>query len=190
MIRAAKPSDADVVVPLIIQAMGKLAGKFANSNDPDVIIALFKHFFIQDNNQYSFQNTLVYTEKNHVLGSLNAYDGAKLFILRKNFTNYLAKNRGLTDFHPEAETQPGEFYLDTISVNHNMQGKGIGKLLIHAGIDWARNLGHQKVGLLVEKNNTKAFKLYQKMGFTIQNEHIFIGEDYLHMVCQIDNSNS
>jgi len=186
MIRAAKPSDAESVAPLIIQAMGDLAKKFTNSDDLGIIIPVFEYFFRQQGNQYSFENTLVFQNESEVLGSINAYDGANLQELRKPFLAYLAKNYGLKDFNPEPETEAGEFYLDAISVNPIMQGKGIGKLLIQAGINWAAKLEHTKVGLLVEISNKGALKLYQNMGFQIQNEKPFIGGMYYHMVYEMN----
>ena len=187
MIRPAKPSDAAQVAPLIIQAMGSLASKFANSNDTKVILDLFVHFFQQKNNQYSYENTLVFEENNQLLGAINAYDGANLLKLRENFLDYLKINRGLTNFHPEAETQKGEFYFDTISVNHNAQGKGIGKALIKAGIEWAVKLGQKQIGLLVEKENSKARELYERMGFKNKNSVILMGGDYFHFIYSLIN---
>ncbi|MBC6111934.1 GNAT family N-acetyltransferase [Pedobacter fastidiosus] len=186
MIRKAKPEDTKAVAPLIIQAMGELANKFSNTTDADKTLALFEYFFKQKNNQYSYEHTLVYEGDGIVLGSLNAYDGAKLIELRKNFLDYLAIHNNLNDFQPEDETGSGEFYLDTISVNPHAQGKGIGKQLIDAGIEWAKKLSHNKVGLLVEVDNEKALKLYQTKGFQIQNKKEFIGGLYHHMVCKIE----
>lgn len=188
MIRPAEPSDAKFVVPLIIQAMGELAAKFANSSDPKIIEQLFKHFFTQRDNQYSYQNTLVFIENDQVLGSINAYDGDELLELRKTFLDHLAKNYNLINFHPEPETQKGEFYLDTISVHPNAQGKGIGKALIKAGINRGRQLGHYNIGLLVEQGNKRALKLYEKMGFITQNEKQFMGGLYYHMVYTVQFS--
>ncbi|NTE00705.1 GNAT family N-acetyltransferase [Agrobacterium tumefaciens] len=185
MIRPAEPSDSKFVAPLIIQAMGELAGKFANSSDPKIIEQLFEHFFIRKDNQYSYQNTLVFIKDDEVLGSINAYDGGKLFELRKTFLNHLAKNYNLINFHPEPETEAGEFYLDTISVHPKAQGKGIGKALIEAGIDWGKRMGHNRIGLLVEMENQMALKLYQNKGFSIQNQKSFMGGLYHHMVYPI-----
>lgn len=186
MIRKAKADDAKFVAPLIIQAMGKLAFKFSNSVNRQATLKLFEHFFQEPHNQYSFENTLVYiNEKDEILGSINAYDGAKLLELRDNFLNYLVIHNGLKNFNPEPETEAGEFYLDTISVNPNAQGKGIGKKLIDAGIELATKFGHTQVGLLVEINNDKALKIYQNKGFEIKNMKEFIGESYYHMAYQI-----
>jgi len=186
MIRDAKPEDATAVAPLIILAMGELAYKFSNTKDVNKTTALFESFFRQTDNQYSYQNTIVYEEDAVILGSLNAYDGGKLLELRKNFLAYLKTHNHLPDFNPEPETEAGEFYLDTISVNPNAQGKGIGKKLIDAGILWAKKLKHNKVGLLVEVNNKKALNLYLNKGFEIINQKEFIGEQYYHMVHHID----
>lgn len=185
MIRPAKPADTEEVVPLIIQAMGKLAKKLTNVEDDEIINKIFKYFFQQKDNQYSYENTLVYEDEGKILGSLNAYDGGELLKLRLPFLAYLAEHHQANNTGQGTETQSGEFYLDTISVNPNAQGKGIGKQLIKAGIDWAKQLGHHTVGLLVEQNNGRALKLYQNMGFVIQNEKQFMGGRYHHMVFKL-----
>jgi len=181
MIRKAKPSDAKAVAPLIIQAMGELANKFSNTTNAKKTLELFEYFFSQQNNQYSYENTLVFEENSQILGSLNAYDGGQLPELRKKFIDYISLHNDVKDFNPEVETQAGEFYLDTISVLPSAQGKGIGKQLIAAGIDWAEKTGHKTVGLLVEAENEKALSLYQSKGFVIQNNKEFLGGLYLHM---------
>jgi ribosomal protein S18 acetylase RimI-like enzyme len=185
MIRPAIPSDATAVVPLIIQAMDKLARKLTHVEDENVINQIFKHFFMQRGNQYSYENTLVFEEEGKVLGSLNAYDGEKLPELRKPFLHYVKEHYHASDLNQGTETENGEFYLDSISVNPLAQGKGIGKQLIKAGIDWAEKLDHHTVGLLVEKNNPNALRLYEKMNFFIQNEKQFMGGLYHHMVYKI-----
>lgn len=182
MIRPATPSDATVVVPLIIRAMDKLAQKLTNVEDENIINQIFSYFFIQQGNQYSYENTLVYEEEGKVLGSLNAYDGGKLPELRKPFLHYVAAHYHANDVNQGTETENGEFYLDSISVNPEAQRKGIGKQLIKAGIDWAKQLGHHNVGLLVEQNNPNALRLYEKMDFVIQNEKQFMGGLYLSLI--------
>lgn len=180
MIRPAKPEDAAQAVPLLLQAMGELASKLTHTKDQETINHIFKHFFQQPGNQYSYENTLVFEEAGKVLGSLTAYDGAKLIELRKPFLAYL--NLHAMDNHLDAETQSGEFYLDSISVDASTQGKGIGKQLIKAGIALGLQLGHRNIGLLVEQNNNRALNLYRQMGFEIQNEKAFMGGLYDHLI--------
>jgi len=185
MIRPATPTDATAVVPLIIQAMGKLANKLTHVAEEHVLKEIFTHFFQLEGNQYSYENTLVFEEEGKVLGSLNAYDGGKLLELRKPFLNFVAEHYHASDLNQGTETEDGEFYLDSISVNPSAQGKGIGKQLIKAGINWAKKLDQHTVGLLVEKNNPDALRLYEKMNFVIQNEKQFMGGLYHHMIFKI-----
>ncbi|MGM9478242.1 GNAT family N-acetyltransferase [Pedobacter sp. GSP4] len=186
MIRPATPKDAEEVVPLILQAMDKLAYKLTQVEDKEQIVTIFTYFFEHPGNQYSYKNTLVFETEGEVLGSLNAYDGAKLAELRKPFIAYLAQHYHVDNNNNQGtETESGEFYLDSISVNPRAQGKGIGKELIKAGINWGKQLGHHKIGLLVEQNNDGALKLYEKMGFVTHNEKQFMGGLYQHMVFQL-----
>lgn len=184
MIRPAQPEDAAQVVPLLLQAMGELAPKLTRTKNRETINLIFEHFFQQIGNQYSYENTLVFEEAEKVLGSLTAYDGAKLIELRKPFLAYL-NQPDADDQNLDTETQSGEFYLDSISVHASAQGKGIGKQLITAGIALGLRLGHQNIGLLVDQNNERALKLYQQMGFKIQNEKEFMGGSYHHMVFEV-----
>lgn len=185
MIRPAKPADALQVVPLIIQAMGQLANKLTHVNDEKVVTQIFTLFFKEEGNQYSYENILVFEEDDKILGSINAYDGSKLLELRKPFLNYLTEHHQANNNNQDTETQSGEFYLDSISVNPDAQGKGIGKQLIKAGINWGKALGHQTIALLVEQDNERALKLYQNTGFVTLNEKQFMGGLYNHMIFKV-----
>lgn len=163
-IRPAQKSDAIAVAPLMVQAMEEMALEFVQSADLKEAYALFSHFFEMENNQYSYENTLVMEEEGEVLGSITAYDGARLNALRSPFLAYLKEKYGY-EKQPEDETLAGEFYLDTISVSPHHQGKGIGKQLILGMIERAKALGYAKVGLLVDVLNPDAKRLYLKLGF-------------------------
>src|SRR5690606_30188294 len=145
-IRTALPSDYQSVAPLIIQAMEDLAMKFTKSTDLEKAIPVFEYFFQQKGNQYSYENTLIFEENGIVKGSITGYDGDKLEELRTPFLNYVMDEFAF-DLIAENETESGEFYLDTVSVAVNHQGKGIGRKLIEAMIQFAQKKGFKKVGL-------------------------------------------
>lgn len=186
MIRKAFPTDYRFVAELMIQAMEEIVSKFINQQDPHQAIELFEYFFQQENNQYSYQHTLVFTEDKNktVVGSLTGYDGARLVEYRKPIFDYIFQHYG-HQLMLEPETGPGEFYFDTISVHPNYQGQGIGKNLILAGIEWAHEQGHQRIGLLVDERNPSAKKLYTKMGFYMSEKKHFAGALHDHLVFDI-----
>lgn len=56
-------------------------------------------------------------------------------------------------------------FIEAVSLLNSYQGKGLGKNLIRAGIDFAKNFGVKKVMLCVNAENELAAELYFKEGF-------------------------
>lgn len=185
MIRKAQLADANDIAQLIRQAMGILANKFVASDDEQEIQRLFLHFIKLEANQYSLKHILVYELAGKVVGEINVYDGDKIEELRKPFFDYLKANYHPNGFAMERESNGGEFYIDTLSVEPAYQGKGIGKALISAAINWAKELNHQKIGLLVSIENPAAKKLYESLGFKKENEVYLLGSTHEHLVFKI-----
>ncbi|GAA4314651.1 N-acetyltransferase [Mucilaginibacter gynuensis] len=177
MIRQATPTDAPHIARLIIQAMGELAAKFINANDPNEAIPVFEHFAGIAGNQYSYENTLVYEDAAGVHGIINGYNGADLEVLRAPFLQHIRSVYGFS-VQPENETEAGEFYIDCLSVDPNQQGKGIGKQLIAALVQQHQNL---PIGLLVSHDNPLAEKLYTGLGFKVVGQKPLLGGMYKHM---------
>ncbi|MCF0057594.1 GNAT family N-acetyltransferase [Dyadobacter sp. CY356] len=184
MIRAATPADATAVAPLMILAMGHIAGIFANSENYEDAIPFFEMFFKMENNQYSYVNTLVYENEDGIIGSVTGYDGEFLRELRQPILDELRKQD--PDFIPNDETEAGEYYLDCVNVKENQQGKGIGKKLINAFCDLGFGLGYKRIGLIVDMDNPDARKLYTNLGFYEVGTRYFMGHQYFHMVKDYD----
>jgi ribosomal protein S18 acetylase RimI-like enzyme len=55
--------------------------------------------------------------------------------------------------------------IDSIAVDDQCRGQGIGKILINKAIDIAKNRGFKEIILEVVNTNPRAKKLYEKMGF-------------------------
>lgn len=180
MIRPAIPTDAAQIARLIIYAMEDLASKFIGQSDPLKAIPLFEHFAALPGNQYSYENILVYEDDSGISGVISGYDGADLNLLRAPFLKYIASTCGFKG-KPEDETQPGEYYIDCISVAADKQGQGIGKKLTNSLIEQLKTTKHTRVGLLVSKDNPNAERLYTKLGFQMVNERQFMGGTYYHM---------
>lgn len=187
MIRPAIPEDAPFVAPLLVQAMKELARKFAGSENASDAIPIFEHFFKLSDNQYSFLNTLIYEDEKGIAGSITMYDGALLEKLRALFLKFLSEKHGIEQFNIEPETEAGEFYLDTVSVNPDRQGKGIGQKLLMAACEHARMLGHKWAGLLVNPENPSARKLYERLGFQEYSIRTLGGSKYFHMRKALEN---
>lgn len=186
MIRQATPNDARQLSALIVMAMGSLANSFVNGRGHDIALLLFERFAAERGNQYSFENTLVYSNTAGVQGMICAYNGKHLNQLRQPFITYIQREFGFTGI-PEDETQEGEYYIDCLCVTPAMQGKGIGKQLIKALVEQGLTNNWPAIGLLVNKNNQQAQKLYTSLGFEIKGEKTLLGTDNWHMQYVLSN---
>lgn len=180
MIRVARSTDAKQIAPLLVNAMKELAIKYVNDPDPMHAIPLFESFVGKKDNQYSYQNMIVYCIGTQIAGLINCYDGKDFISLRAAFLAHV-NSQFHSDLPDEAETEAGEYYIDALSVVESCQGKGIGKALLLEAIEAARLKGFTKVGLLVGKDNDKAAQLYLKLGFEVVGDKEFLGENYLHL---------
>lgn len=177
MIRKAQKKDADFVVSLLFEAMPEVVFKMTESELVEENISFLKELFLQEKNQYSYQNFLVFEIENKVVASLGYYNGGDLQKLREPVLQLIQKKYGKT-IVVEDETQAGEWYIDTLSVAPKWQGKGIASSLLNF-------LKTEKkecvLGLLVEENNIKAQHLYQKLGFVFQQKKSLLGGTYFHL---------
>lgn len=67
--------------------------------------------------------------------------------------------------------EPADYiYLDDLSVGRDHRGRGIGTALIETAEQYARNRGIPQIIFHVEKSNTRAHKLYRRLGFVDEND--------------------
>jgi ribosomal protein S18 acetylase RimI-like enzyme len=182
MIRSAVRNDAAMAVPLILQAIGQIAFVLSGTAEAQETESTLKDFFGQEGNRMSYQNTLVMEEEGEVVGVAIFYDGAKARELDEPLEWAAAKKSGHSDYWIPTEPEASEFYMDTLSVSPGCQGKGYGSLLIEAGCDRARKLGHLRMALLVEVDSARAKRLYERVGFRADYTKWIVGQEYFHMV--------
>jgi mycothiol synthase len=70
-----------------------------------------------------------------------------------------------TKVHADERPPLGEIYV--IAVDPDFHGRGLGRPLVLAGLDWLADHGLRDAILYVEANNAPAVALYEKLGFTI-----------------------
>lgn len=174
-IRKATPADAPLIGSCVVMAIGEeislqLAGESHTLQD---VVDLFAALASRPDTQYSYANTLVAEdEDDRQIGVAVAYDGAGLHEMREIFFSE-AKNRlgrDLTAMTDECESD--EFYLDTLAVLPEYRGKGYARRLIEATAARAAENG-KPLGLLVEKENHPARRLYESAGFKMVGETPF-----------------
>lgn len=139
-----------------------------------------------DNSQYSYRNTLVATDGNgHLAGICVTYDGGRLHNLRRAFVNAAREELGRDFSDMGDETQAGELYIDSIAVDRQFRGRGIATTLLEAAAIKALLMGLPAVGLLVDKGNPDAERLYLRAGFRYVNDALWGGHPMKHLLMEI-----
>lgn len=143
---------------------------------------VLQHLATMEQSQYSYRNTLVaLTDENNVAGCCTAYDGARLHHLRQAFFHTMEQklNRRFDTF--DDETQPGEFYIDSLAVYPQFRRQGIATALLQATIKQAQTL-NLPTALLVDQNNPHALSLYTSLGFLNTGQTHWGGHPMFHMI--------
>jgi ribosomal protein S18 acetylase RimI-like enzyme len=187
VIRPAVPGDASEAVPLILNAIGSIAFVLTGTTDRQEAGIILDQFFRQKNNRVSYQNTLVLEDSSlersrEVVGVALIYDGSIARTLDQPLEKAAIQKSRLSDYRIPTEAEPSEFYLDTISVDPKCQGRGFGRDLIEASCEQARKFERDRIGLLVDIENSGAMRLYERLGFRTQGRKEIAGDEYFHMI--------
>lgn len=179
ILRKALIEDSEAVATLLMLATGKVIYKFIGKKDYLIAKDFLLHFVKSENNQYSFHNCFVAVDEGEIFGAVLVYDGAKLEELRKPILEYIHRHYDAT-LIVEDETQAGEFYIDSLAISPDQQGKGIGSQLIKFIMNELILAKGHSLGLLVDKTNLKARKLYLRLGFNQVGEKELMGLSHEH----------
>lgn len=180
IIRKATLKDSELIATYLLLAMKDIVCEFTGEKDDNKAKEFMLYFTKRKNNQYSYENCWVAENENEVIAAVNLYDGARLSELREPIIRYV-KNHFDSDLLLEDETQTGEYYIDSLGVNPNQQGKGTGSQILRFLIEEYVNKSRQILGLLVDIDNPNAKKLYLKLGFKSVGKKVFAGKNMEHL---------
>lgn len=138
---------------------------------------VFSDLAAMDDSQYSYRHTLIAEDSaGNVAGVIIAYDGALLHEARRRFIEKANEVLGLHIREEEMvdETSPDEVYIDTLCVFEPYRRRGIARRLIHESTRKNAATG-KPMGLLVDKDNSRARSLYESCGFRYVGDRPFAG---------------
>lgn len=183
-IRGARPDEAARIADLIIMAMTEECCLHFCGPGHDIrdFHRVMTSLVARSDTQYSYNNTLVATIEDNIVGICVSYDGGLLHSLRQPFIEAAKQEWGMDHSGIPDETQAGELYLDSLAVDPTYRGRGIASLLLRASIDKSRALGLPSTGLLVDVGNPKAEALYNKVGFQYAGTNSWGGHGMKHLV--------
>lgn len=176
--RHATREDAEIIAKAVAMAIGE---EFALRDycGEDYMSVLAD--IARDNaTQYSYRNAIIAEVDGSVAGAVVGYDGAQLYTLREGTFAILSKLVGRVPNIVD-ETEPGEYYLDSVGVLPKYRGRGVGRALVEAFCQYAFALNNSCVGLIVDCENPDAEKLYASLGFKRINTKPFFDHQMWHL---------
>ena len=188
LIADATSADAPLIADAILSAIGDditrhLAGETHTRED---VHGIFERLAAREDTQYSYLNTRVArADDGNIAGVCVSYDGADLKRLRRAFFAEANSILGwdLTAEEIEAlpgETEPEEFYLDTLMTLPAYRRQGVGEALIRDAARKAKSAG-KPLGLLCDPDNDRALRLYERCGFRREGVRPFAGHEMNHL---------
>lgn len=180
IIRPANSTDAAAIAPLLLVAMEDVFYEFIGTDSYEIAKTFLTSLIQQKENQYSYENCHVVEIENQITGVACVYDGGQLTQLRNPVKLAILKEFE-REFSPEDETEAGEFYIDCVGIHPNYQGRGIGSQLFNFLMEEYVGQRKENLGLLVDIDNPKAKKLYQRLGFKTIGKKKLAGMSFDHM---------
>ncbi|AOH53113.1 hypothetical protein ABE28_002025 [Peribacillus muralis] len=185
-IRKATPEDASKAAVLIRLAIKEIAEALTGETDEEKILIILAGFFKKSGNRISYENTFVSVHDGEVSGLIIAYHGKDAQELDAPIVEHLRQKLNDPNITIDKEAEADDFYLDTISVDPNYQGKGIGSALIQYVEEYAKQKGYSRVSLVVENVNEGASRLYNKLGYKELKTVTISGYDFGYLIKQIE----
>ena len=173
-IRPATRSDVDFIACTVLESIDK---------DPDTEPEMFgclRNLCIFDDTLYSYKFATICEVSGVVVGAVIKYPGKDYVDLRKRTLEFIYQKTGL-DLTPNAlETGPGEYYIDSMFVDPDYRGLGIGKKLLGYCI-FSCSFPDSTLTLLVDSKAPGLQKLYSECGFRPIGEMENFGRTYIKM---------
>lgn len=181
MIRLAEPTDKKAIAELIYMVWRDMELEMVQHLEKPKVLSVIEDSITEVQYRSYYKHILIYEVEGHVAGCIISYDGSKELYYERQW-NALNLDDAFKAFGtplPIREAEDNERYIDTIATFEEYRGRGIATQLFEALIEsdpdarWSLN---------VDKENPKALRLYERIGFEVAGEINLYGHDYYHMV--------
>ncbi|MCT4794243.1 GNAT family N-acetyltransferase [Exiguobacterium alkaliphilum] len=182
-IRQAKPADATNVAPLVYAAIHDIAYSLTGTKQKEQVLERLAMWIGRPANRLSYENIWVAESEGTIAGIIIAYAGMDARKLDEPIRQWLMEAGETGEL--DVETEGDVFYIDSVAVDSQFGGRGIGTKLINSVTQHARSKHIPVVTLNVDQTNPAAARLYERLGFYKQKEIEISGGRFDYMVLDL-----
>ncbi len=176
IIRKGKPQDAQDFSQLVLLSGPTFLPYLFGSDVRNVMKNLFQH----TRNYFSFEHSYFIEVNGEIAGMALVYNykqkkrqnlrSSLLFLKYLKWSIFTQFTYLLKSEHIMAQITESEYYLSNIAVYPKFRGLGFGTKLLGVIEEEARKTGSRRIVLDVEIDNKKAVKLYERLGYNIEQK--------------------
>ena len=181
-IRDARPSDAPFLAECIMAGMHMYEFEDILNDDMSDILERLTACEERTDTLYSHARTRVAEIDGTPVAALLSYPGALYREL---------KEKTFREFWPaffqqfaadDPETDPGEYYLDSLAVLPAFRHQGIGQAMIKDSMQIGIHKGFTRIALVADSEMPHLVSLYGSLGFIPEEHRHAFGTDFLRMI--------
>lgn len=150
------------------------------SFDDLIIYTMKKKYY-----RYGYNHGIAIRDKGEMVAVAYAYPGLnEPFIDHPLMVSCYEKGLDIPDraiIATQREALDDEYYLDVLVTKSGFEGRGYGTRLLKELIQIGKGINYKKITLNCEKENTRAYALYQHLGFRSCQEIMVAGKPHYHM---------
>lgn len=167
-IRHAQSNESEAIAPLVYAAIHDIAYSLTGTVDQEQVLERLAMWIGQSNNRLSYENIWVADIEGVIAGIIIAYEGKRAIELDEPIKKWLIERGQSGDL--DVETEGDVLYIDSVAVDSEFGGRGIGTKLIQRVVAHARETNIPAVTLNVDQDNPAAARLYERLGFRKHKE--------------------
>ena len=183
-IRDAHPSDARFLAKCVMAGMHFFDIETDVPEEEDIFRRLVESEE-KDEWLYSYKNTRVAEVDGVIAGALLSYPGDIYRDLRHKTFTELWPDLIRMEEESDQETDPGEYYLDSLAVLPSFRHRGIGRALLLDGIQKGIDLGYRQIALVADAQMPHLVRLYESIGFKPTEHRQAFGVDFQRMIYSV-----
>lgn len=186
MIRKVRQEEIPQLYPFIYRILSDMELAVLDEMEDELLKEIVIDAMHSPHYRYGYEHAWVDEREGRIAGVFFGYPGRLEPLIDGPLQASMLKFNYPLELTPkENETLPGEWYLDTLVTHPDFRRQGVGRTMIKAAAEIAKEAGHQVIALNCDVENEAAYQLYKSCGFEKKTRLVLNNHVYWHMTREL-----